>query len=89
MFFVCSLLGLPWVVAATVQSVTHINSLQVFSKTRAPGEQAKFLGIREQRVTSVAVSVLVGLSLLMTPLLNVSSLFSIICGHVLYLISHR
>ncbi|XP_062518366.1 sodium-driven chloride bicarbonate exchanger-like isoform X2 [Corticium candelabrum] len=71
LFFICSLLGLPWVVAATVQSITHVNSLQVFSKTQAPGEQPKFLGIREQRVTSLVVSILAGVSLLMTPLLNI------------------
>jgi len=40
------LLGLPWVVAATVLSVGHVQSLFVESQCTAPGEKAKFLGVR-------------------------------------------
>ena len=42
----CSLLGLPWVVGATVRSVTHVNSLHVVDKNTAPGEKPHFLGVR-------------------------------------------
>lgn len=43
---ICSLLGLPWVVAATVLSVGHVQSLFVESSCTAPGEKAQFLGVR-------------------------------------------
>ena len=43
---ICSLLGLPWVVAATVLSVGHVQSLFVESQCTAPGEKAQFLGVR-------------------------------------------
>ncbi|RMB94117.1 hypothetical protein DUI87_29478 [Hirundo rustica rustica] len=44
MLGVCSVMGLPWFVAATVLSITHVNSLKVESDCSAPGEQPKFLG---------------------------------------------
>ena len=43
---ICSLLGLPWVVAATVLSVGHVQSLFVESQCTAPGEKVQFLGVR-------------------------------------------
>lgn len=43
---VCGVLGLPWFVAATVLSITHVNSLKVESETAAPGEKPHFLGVR-------------------------------------------
>ncbi|XP_072570137.1 electrogenic sodium bicarbonate cotransporter 4 [Paramormyrops kingsleyae] len=42
----CSLLGLPWYVAATVISIAHIDSLKMESECSAPGEQPQFLGVR-------------------------------------------
>ena len=41
----CSILGLPWFVAATVLALTHINSLKVMSENAAPGERPIFMGI--------------------------------------------
>lgn len=43
---VCSLMGLPWYVAATVISIAHIDSLKMESESNAPGEQPQFLGVR-------------------------------------------
>ncbi|KAJ8349117.1 hypothetical protein SKAU_G00277060 [Synaphobranchus kaupii] len=51
MLAVCSIMGLPWFVAATVLSISHVNSLKVESESSAPGEQPRFLGIHEQRLT--------------------------------------
>jgi len=52
---VCSLLGTPWFVAATVLSINHVRSLTRESESAAPGERPKFLGIRSeiksQRIT--------------------------------------
>ncbi|XP_078716509.1 sodium-driven chloride bicarbonate exchanger-like isoform X5 [Lampetra fluviatilis] len=70
MLAVCSIMGLPWFVAATVLSISHVNSLKVESECSAPGEQPKFLGIREQRVTGLMIFVLMGCSVFMTGVLK-------------------
>ncbi|XP_042897181.1 electroneutral sodium bicarbonate exchanger 1 isoform X2 [Parasteatoda tepidariorum] len=67
---VCSILGLPWFVAGTVLSMTHVNSLRIFCPGTAPGEKAHFLGIREQRVTHFCIFVLVGISVFLTKVLQ-------------------
>ncbi|XP_041811055.1 sodium bicarbonate cotransporter 3-like isoform X3 [Chelmon rostratus] len=70
MLGVCSIMGLPWFVAATVLSISHVNSLKLESGCSAPGEQPKFLGIREQRVTGFMIFVLMGCSVFMTSALK-------------------
>jgi len=70
MIGICSVFGLPWFVAATVLSINHVKSLTRESETAAPGEKPQFLGIREQRVTHIIIFILVGLSVLMTPVLS-------------------
>ncbi|XP_078395174.1 sodium bicarbonate cotransporter 3-like isoform X1 [Cetorhinus maximus] len=70
MLGVCSIMGLPWFVAATVLSISHVNSLKVESECSAPGEQPKFLGIQEQRVTGLLIFILMGLSVFMTLVLK-------------------
>ncbi|XP_077599716.1 sodium bicarbonate cotransporter 3-like isoform X1 [Stigmatopora nigra] len=70
MLGVCSIMGLPWFVAATVLSISHVNSLKVESGCSAPGEQPKFLGIREQRVTGFMIFILMGCSVFMTSALK-------------------
>ena len=62
--------GLPWFVAATVESINHIQSLAKESETGVPGEKPQFFGIREQRVTSVLIGICTGLCVLMTPILK-------------------
>ncbi|XP_030215517.1 solute carrier family 4 member 4a isoform X3 [Gadus morhua] len=70
LMIVCSFMGLPWYVAATVISIAHIDSLKMETETSAPGEQPKFLGVREQRVTGLCVFLLTGLSVFMSPILK-------------------
>uniref|UniRef100_A0A8C9ZVK4 Anion exchange protein n=1 Tax=Sander lucioperca TaxID=283035 RepID=A0A8C9ZVK4_SANLU len=70
LLIICSFMGLPWYVAATVISIAHIDSLKMETETSAPGEQPKFLGVREQRVTGVLVFILTGLSVFMAPILK-------------------
>ncbi|CAF1623715.1 unnamed protein product, partial [Rotaria magnacalcarata] len=65
-----SILGLPWFVAATVLALTHVNSLKLMSVNTAPGEKPKFEGIIEQRVSALLMSILTGLSVLFTQVLN-------------------
>ncbi|XP_076313061.1 electroneutral sodium bicarbonate exchanger 1-like isoform X11 [Tachypleus tridentatus] len=67
---ICSILGLPWFVAATVLAMTHVNSLKMESETAAPGEKPHFLGVREQRVTHLLIFILMGLSVFFTSVLK-------------------
>jgi anion exchange protein len=66
MIIICSVWGLPWFVAATVLSITHVNSLKLESESAAPGEKPQFLGVREQRVTGLCIFLLIGSSIFMT-----------------------
>ncbi|XP_053319300.1 electrogenic sodium bicarbonate cotransporter 1-like [Spea bombifrons] len=70
LIIVTSFMGLPWYVSATVISLAHMNSLKMESTQSAPGEQPKFLGIREQRVTGLVVFILTGTSVFLAPVLK-------------------
>ena len=70
-----SVLGLPWMVAATVLSINHVLSLKKETESSAPGEKPRFLGVIEQRVTNTLVFVLIGCSIFLSNLLRVSSIF--------------
>ncbi|NXL49720.1 S4A4 protein, partial [Podilymbus podiceps] len=67
---ITSATGLPWYVSATVISLAHMESLRKESATSAPGEHPEFLGIREQRLTGLAVFILTGFSVFMAPILK-------------------
>ncbi|KAK3787792.1 hypothetical protein RRG08_038497 [Elysia crispata] len=69
LIIICSFLGLPWFVAATVLSINHVNSLKKESQCSAPGERPKFLGVREQRVTHLMIFIFIGISVLLTAVL--------------------
>uniref|UniRef100_A0AAX7VSS1 Anion exchange protein n=1 Tax=Astatotilapia calliptera TaxID=8154 RepID=A0AAX7VSS1_ASTCA len=64
-----ALFGLPWMAAATVRSVTHVNALTVMSKAVAPGDKPRIQEVKEQRVTGLLVAILVGLSIVIGDLL--------------------
>ncbi|XP_071539828.1 sodium-driven chloride bicarbonate exchanger isoform X18 [Panulirus ornatus] len=70
LIIVNSVMGLPWFVAATVLSINHVNSLKLESECAAPGEKPQFLGVRENRVTHIAIFTFIGLSVVMTPILR-------------------
>ncbi|NXD02796.1 S4A5 protein, partial [Certhia familiaris] len=53
---VCSFMGLPWYVAATVISIAHIDSLKMETETSAPGEQPQFLGVRPSSPGSFGIT---------------------------------
>ncbi|KAK9308326.1 hypothetical protein QLX08_001751 [Tetragonisca angustula] len=67
---ICSVMGLPWFVAATVLSINHVNSLKLESECAAPGEKPQFLGVREQRATHILIFLMIGCSVLLTPMLR-------------------
>lgn len=66
----CGLMGFPWCCAASVRSLTHVSAVMVMSTNHAPGEKPHIVEVKEQRVSALIVAVLVGLSVLMSPLLR-------------------
>ncbi|XP_043930739.1 anion exchange protein 3 isoform X2 [Protopterus annectens] len=81
---VCALFGLPWLTAATVRTVTHVNALTVMNKAIAPGEKPKIKEVKEQRMTGMLVAVLVGLSIEMGSVLRQIPL-AVLFGIFLYM----
>ncbi|KAM9695581.1 LOW QUALITY PROTEIN: anion exchange protein 4 [Trichechus inunguis] len=65
-----SALGLPWYVSAIVIPLAHMDSLQRESRSCAPGEYPRFLGIREQRLTGLVVFILIEVSIFLAPVLK-------------------
>lgn len=68
----CSLFGLPWMVAATVRSLNHVRSLATFEEVVSRGGDTKerIIHVRENRVTGLAIHLLIGCSLLLLPVLQ-------------------
>jgi hypothetical protein len=69
---VCSMFGLPWLVAATVRSLNHVRSLATVDEVVLPGGETheRIIHLRENRMTGLAIHLLIGLSLLLLPLLK-------------------
>uniref|UniRef100_A0A8C7ZAM7 Solute carrier family 4 member 1a (Diego blood group) n=1 Tax=Oryzias sinensis TaxID=183150 RepID=A0A8C7ZAM7_9TELE len=61
-----SIFGMPWLSAATVRSVTHVNALTVMSK----GPKPVIEKVVEQRISGLIVALLVGVSIFMEPILK-------------------
>jgi mannitol/fructose-specific phosphotransferase system IIA component (Ntr-type) len=68
----CSLFGLPWLVAATVRSLNHVRSLATVEEVVSPNGETRdrVIHVRENRLTGLAIHLLIGLSLLLLPLLK-------------------
>ncbi|XP_069015741.1 anion exchange protein 2b isoform X2 [Embiotoca jacksoni] len=79
-----ALFGLPWMAAATVRSVTHVNALTVMSKAVAPGDTPRVQEVKEQRVTGLLVAILVGMSIVIGDLLRQIPL-AVLFGIFLYM----
>merc|ERR1712113_1006070 len=56
----------------------------VMSTTHVPGEAPKVVGIRDQRLTAFSVSVLLGVSVLLAPILKMVP-FAVLFGVFLYM----
>jgi hypothetical protein len=65
MIAVNSMLGLPWLVAATVRSITHVQALT------EKDEKGKILHIQETRLTHFFIHLLVGVSIIFLSALRV------------------
>uniref|UniRef100_A0A8C9YMG2 Anion exchange protein n=1 Tax=Sander lucioperca TaxID=283035 RepID=A0A8C9YMG2_SANLU len=79
-----ALFGLPWLAAATVRSVTHVNALTVMSKAVAPGDKPRIQEVKEQRVTGLLVAIMVGMSIVIGDLLRQIPL-AVLFGIFLYM----
>ncbi|XP_035988817.1 anion exchange protein 2a isoform X2 [Fundulus heteroclitus] len=79
-----ALLGLPWLSAATVRSVTHTNALTVMSKAGEAGDKPRIQEVKEQRVTGFLVALLVGLSIVIGEVLRQIPL-AVLFGIFLYM----
>ncbi|QQR92053.1 MAG: HCO3- transporter [Myxococcales bacterium] len=64
---ICSLFGLPWMVAATVRSLNHVRSLAHVS---SQGGQEHVVSVIETRLTGLSVHVMIGLCLFVLPSLR-------------------
>ncbi|XP_031346274.1 band 3 anion transport protein-like isoform X4 [Photinus pyralis] len=80
----CGFIGAPWVCVATVRSVAHVQAVTVMSRTHAPGEKPHIIEVKEQRVSAFVVSLLIGVSVLMSPLLRLVPM-SVLFGVFLYM----
>ena len=80
----CGLFGGPWICAATVRAVAHVSALQVTAPSGIPGVPAKVVGVRDQRVTFFVVSVLLGVSVALAPILKQVP-FAVLFGVFLYM----
>ena len=63
---VFSLLGMPWLVAATVRSVNHLRSLTNYETVKDDKDGASYdrlIGIQENRVTNFCIHALIGVAI--------------------------
>ncbi|XP_053676800.1 anion exchange protein 2 isoform X2 [Anopheles nili] len=81
---VCGFFGMPWHCAATVRSVTHVSAVTIMSRTHAPGDAPHITDVKEQRISGFFVSLLVGLSVAMAPILRLIPM-SVLFGVFLYM----
>lgn len=67
---ILSIFGLPWVCAASVRTLTHLNAVTKTGGQLAPGEQEKVIGAHEQRLTGFFSSLLLATSVLLGSVLK-------------------
>lgn len=69
---ICSLFGLPWLVAATVRSLNHLRSLATMEEVVGAENEKheQVIHVRENRVTGLSIHLLLGMSLFLLPLLS-------------------
>ena len=67
----CSLFGWPWMVAATVRSLAHVRSLAITEEVVGKeNHQTEIIHVVENRLTAVAIHILIAITLLVLPLLQ-------------------
>lgn len=82
---VCSLFGLPWIVAATVHSLNHVRSLADHKVTEVNGERRETItSVRENRISPLTIHIAIGVSLLFLPVVKMIPM-SVLFGLFLYM----
>jgi len=81
---VCGICGGPWICAATVRACSHVSALTIMSTSSKPGEPLQAVGVRDQRISAAVVSILLGVSILMSPILKLVP-FAVLFGVFLYM----
>ncbi|KAB7506472.1 Band 3 anion transport protein [Armadillidium nasatum] len=66
---IAGLLGAPFMGPACVRTISHMSALTIMAAP-APGEPPKIVGCHEQRLSAFAVSLLVGLAVMLYSVLN-------------------
>lgn len=68
----CSMLGMPWLVAATVRSLNHVRALATVEERILPSgdRRDEIVHVRESRVTPLAVHLLIAGMLFFLPMLQ-------------------
>ena len=61
--FICSILGLPWMCLAAVETSNHLDSLRVWTSYNIPGIKSRVEKVRQQRVTLFFIGLFTGLFL--------------------------
>ena len=67
----CSILGLPWMCATPVHTLSNFHALTVISTNHAPGEHPHLIGVKEQRLTSIVIHLLIGFTVFLSPVMRV------------------
>lgn len=83
---VCSMFGLPWLVAATVRSLAHVRGLATVEEIVSPDgtRRERVTHVEENRVTGLAIHLLIALSLLLLPALKIVPM-SVLYGIFLFM----
>ena len=66
----CSVLGLPWMCATPVHTLSHFHALTVISTNHAPGEHPHLVEVKEQRLTNIVIHLLIGFTVLLSPVMR-------------------
>ncbi len=83
---ICSLFGLPWLVAATVRSLAHVRGLATVEEMIASDGtvRERVTHVKETRVTGLVIHAIIGLSLLLLPALKIVPM-SVLYGIFLFM----
>ena len=80
----CSILGLPWMCATPVHTLSHFHALSILSTNHAPGEHPHLIEVKEQRFTNIVIHLLIGVTVLLSPVMRLIPI-AVLFGVFLYL----
>lgn len=82
---VCSVFGLPWIVAATVHALNHVKSLATVEPVgQDTSARERIVSVRENRISPLSIHVLIAGSILILPLIKLIPM-AVLFGLFLYM----